>query len=1249
MRKSVGIGLGLLVTGGTVWAQYLITTVAGGGIPPTASAALTAPLPQSSAVAVDGLGNFYFSAANAVYKVDAAGILTRVAGTSAAGYSGDGGPAANAQLNVAQGVAVDAAGNLYIADSGNSRIRKVGTDGKIATVAGTGVAGYSGNPGQALSAQLRNPRGVALDSAGNIYIADTNNNRVRKVTVATGIIAPLAGTAFVGYSGDGGPAVDAPLTRPSGVAVDAAGNVYIADTKDHAIRKVTLATGLISTVAGTGVAGYSGDAGAAASAQLNTPCRGVLDAGGNLYISDSGNDRIREVVAASGTIITVAGNGAFGYSGDNGAATSAELRSANGVAVDAAGNLYIADTGSNVIRKVSGGNIATVAGNGNRSAGDNGPATGALLGYVDHAALDSAGNLYLADSGNNRVRKVATDGTITTFAGTGTAGYAGDGGAATAAQLDGPGGVAVDSNGNVFIADTNNSVIRKVAAATGFISPVAGNGTLGYSGDGGAATGAELQYPYGVAVDSSGNLYIADTFNVVIRKVATNGNISTVAGTADVPGYTGDGSTATLAELNYPYGVALDSSGTLFIADTGNSAIRRVASGNITTVAGTTTSGYTGDGGAATSATLQNPQGVAVDASGDLFIADTGNDVIREVSSSNISTVANLGRSYGDAGDGGLATNAQFSSPYDVVVDSSGDVYVTDLSVVRMLVPQSGSRALLSVSEVLPASATPGQNGVSFQVQVANNSTAGPTGGTVTVTESFSAGMPLVSMSGTGWNCSGNICTRGDVLSPGAGYPAITVTVNISTNAGPQVSNQAAVSGGNSAATSASGAIAILGASPAAPVLVSPANGSPGAPLAANLSWDAASGSTSSEVYFGTLPTPPLATTTTGTSSAALGLAANTTYYWQIVAQNGFGSTGSGIWSFTTGTAAAALRFVPVTPCRVVDTRRAGGTFGGPTLAARSNRSFPIPSSGCGIPGTAEAYSLNVTVVPAGLLSYLTLWPAGQPQPNVSTLNSFAGTVVANAAIVPAGTNGAVSVYVSDESDVILDIDGYFDASGVANSSSFYAATPCRVADTRGSIGEFGGPALVARLERDFPIPSASCGIPATAKAYSLNVTAIPSTDYLGYLTTWPTGSAQPGVSTLNSWMGKVVANAALVPAGSNGSVSVFVTDAANVVLDINGYFGQPGGAGELTFHPLTPCRVVDTRGAQGAFGGPELAAQTVRSFVLPAGGCSVPSTAAAYSLNVTVVPDGVLPYLTAWPTGATQPLVSALNSFDGG
>jgi len=344
------------------------------------------------------------------------------------------------------------------------------------------------------------------------------------------------------------------------------------------------------------------------------------------------------------------------------------------------------------------------------------------------------------------------------------------------------------------------------------------------------------------------------------------------------------------------------------------------------------------------------------------------------------------------------------------------------------------------------------------------------------------------------------------------------------------------------------------------------------------------------------------------------------------------------------------LLFVPVTPCRVVDTRAAGGPFGGPTMAGGSTRSFAIPQSACGIPPTAQAYSLNVTVVPKGSLSYLTLWPTGQTQPLVSTLNSWGGIVVANAAIVPAGTGGAVSVYVTNLTDVILDINGYFDTSNGPTSYAFYPATPCRVADTRGAAGTFGGPSMYGGQSRPFPIPLSSCNIPATARAYSLNVTVVPNAaaHYLGYLTCWPTGQSQPNVSTLNSWTGKVVANAALVPAGSNESISVFVSNPTDVILDIDGYFAAPGSEGALLFYPVPPCRVADTRNANGPFGGPIVGAQTTRSFAIPSSACDIPSTAAAYSLNVTVVPPGPLSYLTVWPDGSAQPYVSTLNSWDG-
>jgi hypothetical protein len=346
-------------------------------------------------------------------------------------------------------------------------------------------------------------------------------------------------------------------------------------------------------------------------------------------------------------------------------------------------------------------------------------------------------------------------------------------------------------------------------------------------------------------------------------------------------------------------------------------------------------------------------------------------------------------------------------------------------------------------------------------------------------------------------------------------------------------------------------------------------------------------------------------------------------------------------FSFVNGTLTItppALQFIPVTPCRVADTRNATEPFGGPEPAAGSTRTFNIPQSACNIPSTAVAYSLNVTVVPNGTLRFLTMWPTGQAQPTVSTLNSD-GRIKANAAIVSAGTNGGVNVYVTDATQVILDIDGYFVPAGTASALAFYPLTPCRVADTRNATGPLGGPSLSANTSRAFPVQSSTCHIPATALAYSLNITAVPH-GTLGYLTTWPTGQAQPTVSTLNSPKGVVTASAALVPAGMGGEISVYVSNASDVVLDVNGYFAPPGTGG-LSLYTVTPCRIIDTRTGAGAFNG-TLAVNVETS------ACAPPATAQAYVLNATVVPPGALGFLTLWAAGQTQPVVSTLNAGDG-
>lgn len=352
---------------------------------------------------------------------------------------------------------------------------------------------------------------------------------------------------------------------------------------------------------------------------------------------------------------------------------------------------------------------------------------------------------------------------------------------------------------------------------------------------------------------------------------------------------------------------------------------------------------------------------------------------------------------------------------------------------------------------------------------------------------------------------------------------------------------------------------------------------------------------------------------------------------------------------YTTATATAqivvstapgsGLQYVSVAPCRIADTRLATGPFGGPEMTSGSTREFDIPQSTCNIPSTAVAYSLNVTVVPDAQLAYLTVWPAGQAQPLVSTLNSD-GRVKANAAIVPAGSNGGIDIYATDATQVVLDINGYFVLAGTASALAFYPVTPCRVADTRNAVGSLGGPTLSGGTSRDFPVQSSSCGIPATAQAYSLNITAVPRDSTLGYLTLWPTGETQPNVSTLNSPTGEVVANAAIVPAGTGGDVSIYVTHTSDVVMDIDGYFAPPGTGG-LSLYTVSPCRVIDTRNGAGAFSG-TLAINVEGST------CAPPATAQAYVFNSTVVPSDSLGYLTLWPDGGTQPIVSTLNSPDG-
>jgi hypothetical protein len=361
---------------------------------------------------------------------------------------------------------------------------------------------------------------------------------------------------------------------------------------------------------------------------------------------------------------------------------------------------------------------------------------------------------------------------------------------------------------------------------------------------------------------------------------------------------------------------------------------------------------------------------------------------------------------------------------------------------------------------------------------------------------------------------------------------------------------------------------------------------------------------------------------------------------YSLLLSNGVGTQLVSIPNALTVNSPTGLRFVPATPCRAVDTRLSNGPFGGPYIAGGTSREFDISSGPCGIPSTAKAYSLNVTVVPKGYLAYLIVWPTGEQQPKVSLLNSFDGRVKANAAILAGGNNGGVSVFASNDTDVLLDINGYFVSSADDNSAlAFYSMSPCRVIDTRKNVGPLSGPYLYAGQPRSFPILSSSCNVPSLAQAYSLNMTVVPK-GYLGYLLTWPTGELQPKVSTLNAFTGTVTANAAIVTAGLGGAFSAYASNDTDFFVDINGYFAPPG-IGGLSLYGMTPCRTLDTRLNNGqVFSGTLVVSTTTGPCGLPAAG--------AYVMNATIIPQGPFGYLTLWPDGQALPLASTLNAFDG-
>ncbi len=774
------LGLAILILSAALWtlaqAPNTINTIAGGGTNPTSPTAAYLGFPSS--VVRDASNNVYIAAPGLeiVYKVSAGGQLSIYAGTGIAGFSGDGSPANAAKLNFPLGLALDSAGDLYIADAFNNRIRRVdASTGVITTYAGSGdqynatgfFGGYSGDGGPATSAMMNVPSGLAFDSNGNLFVGDASNEVVREIDNSTEhIITTYAGNGKLGVpgtaNGDGGPATSAQLNAYVGelldVATDASGNLYIADSGDSVIRKVdTSASHIITTYAGSPshTFTFSGNGGPANEAGLNTPEGLALDASGDLFIADTFNGLVRKVdTTASHIITTVVGGGGECISfatgcGDGGPPASAFLNRPFALFVDAAANLFIGDYGTNTIRVVSpspssiistfagGGNgglggpatsgvlslpytiasdssgnlffldrfsinrydsgsqtLGAYAGNGLEGInigpgnGDGGPAAQATLFYPSAVGLDSSDNLYVGDD-DLWVRRVdAITKAITTYAGTGatcnpseTPGC-GDGGPATSATFMGIVGTATDSAGNLYISDARLNRIRRVDVATGIITNYAGTGVRGYSGDGGPATSATLSYPYGLAFDSQDNLYVADTLNNVIRKIDNTPahNITTYAFNG-LPTFGGDGGTALSASMQYPYEVALDARANLFVGGGNDNVVRRIdaVDQSVITVAGDVSNldgGFSGDGGPSTQALLDN-FGVAVDGNENLYIADTGNDRIRSVHLAPVGVVTtSLPASFGPVFAGSS------SSSGEVLFGNTGldDLIVTGIS-----------------------------------------------------------------------------------------------------------------------------------------------------------------------------------------------------------------------------------------------------------------------------------------------------------------------------------------------------------------------------------------------------------------------------------------------------------------------------------------------------------------------------------------------------------------------------------------
>ncbi|WP_264520708.1 T9SS type A sorting domain-containing protein [Flavobacterium sp. N1994] len=645
-------------SGGAPSVRANVGTVAGNGVSGYADGTIASPKYYSpTGVAIATSGNIYVadSQNHCIRKITASGFVSTFAGTGIPGFAnGDG---TVAQFNLPYSIAVDASENVYVTESNSSAIRKISSLGVVSTLAGNvTTSGYL--DGQGTSVLFLNPKGLGVDASGNVYVADSGNNRIRKISTS-GLVTTIAGDGTAGFLD--GQGTLAKFNNPVGVAVSS-NVIYISDTSNNRIRAISN-TGLVTTVVGNGSPGLVNGQGIVA--QFNAPRALAADTSGNLYVVDYNNNCIRKI-SNTGLVTTLSGTGGFGAV--NGIGSVATFKYPEGITVDSSGNAFVADVTNNCIRKITNvGDTSTYSGSAVRGLENGQGGTMAMFNSPVAVAVTSTGIIYVIDDFNSCIRKVSTNGIVSTLAGNTTTGFV-DGQGATA-YFNNPKGIALDSAGNIYVADTFNNCIRKVTS-TGIVTTIAGDGTAGYLDGQGAA--AKFNNPYSLTVDASGNIYVADTKNSRIRKISTTGMVTTVAGYI-LSGYA-DGA-STIARFKNPQGIAIDNAtGIIYVADTANNRIRKIATdGTVSTFAGSF-AGYTE--GQGTLANFYNPIGITLDTSGNIYVGDYYNSVIRKITNTGlVSTYAGDGSSnYVD----GIGNVASFYFPVGVTTDLSGNVFVAD-------------------------------------------------------------------------------------------------------------------------------------------------------------------------------------------------------------------------------------------------------------------------------------------------------------------------------------------------------------------------------------------------------------------------------------------------------------------------------------------------------------------------------------------------------------------------------------------